>query len=124
MKTLKKILFVFFVNFFAVILLANKPVSQPKNLEDQLVDLLDKDVQLTDSQKAYIKNLSKQFIIKMENSDKKGKTQAVFNEKKLSFESYELLIDSILTPIQRELRRIKTENRIQEAQNKSINSNL
>jgi hypothetical protein len=99
-------------------------VSQPKNLEDQLVDLLDKDVQLTDSQKAYIKNLSKQFIIKMENSDKKGKTQAVFNEKKLSFESYELLIDSILTPIQRELRRIKTENRIQEAQNKSINSNL
>ncbi len=81
------------------------------NLSDLVIDKLNKDVQLTDSQKIILKEKFKAFVVKMEDADKKTNEKDKFETKRLASDEYEAILDSILNTQQKEQLSVKVTQR-------------
>jgi hypothetical protein len=90
---------------------AGQPLTTTDNLANILIEKLNVDVQLTDSQKTIIlKRLQKQ-ITKVVEADKLNDSGQKRNNKKIANEEYQNFLDSILTISQRAQMDQKYESR-------------
>lgn len=112
MKKFKLIGAVIVVLVVSNLVLAVSPLSgNTNNFATLMVEKLDKDVQLTDSQKNVIKKKANTFITTMQNANSKTTEKEKFNFKKQASDEYEALLDSLLTSDQKERRNIKIQQR-------------
>jgi len=89
----------------------NPAKGKNDDLASLVIEKLNKDVQLTDSQKIILKEKFNAFAIKMEDSDKKTKEKDKFDTKKLASDEYEAVLDSILNTQQKEQLSVKITQR-------------
>lgn len=89
----------------------NPEKGKNDNLAGLVVEKLNKDVQLTDSQKIILKEKFKTFAVKVEDADKQSNEKVKFDIKKTASDEYEHALDSILNPKQKELMREKISQR-------------
>jgi len=104
MKTLKAIITIGILTLCAYTIAAQdkKPKPQKETLADIIIGKLDKDVQLTDSQKIVLKNKFNTLVKKSEDADKKSNKNEVFSSKKVAYDEYEAALDSILSTTQKQ----------------------
>lgn len=81
------------------------------NLADLVIEKLNKDVQLTDSQKMKLKVKFNAFANKMEDADKKSKDKEKFDSKKSAYDEYEAFLDSTLSTTQKQQQILKITER-------------
>ena len=89
----------------------NPEKGKNDDLANLVIEKLNKDVQLTDSQKIILKEKFNAFVGKMENANKKSTENDKFNSKKTASDEYEMVLDSILTTNQKEQLNIKVAER-------------
>jgi len=113
MKTTKITITVCAVILGMGLLLAQKPTDKGKNNEliELIVEKLNADVQLTDSQKTAIREYTITFIGKMESSHLKTNEKERFTSKEQASLEYELMLENILTNDQKEQRNTKMKER-------------
>lgn len=75
----------------------NPSKESNEKLANILVEKLNADVQLTDSQKIVLKVKVKEFITSMESVDAKGTPQEKITAKQIIADTYEASVDSILS---------------------------
>lgn len=113
MKTTKFIstvcLFVLCIGF----MFAEKPTNKDKktDLTTTMIASINADVVLTDSQKVVLSEYAKVYISKMEAAHSKTDNKEKMKSKETAFMEYESMVDSILTPNQREIRMDKIKQR-------------
>lgn len=113
MKTTKFSITVCVVILSVGLMFAEKPTDKGKNNEliELIVEKLNADVQLTDSQKTVIREYTKTFIDKMESSHLKTNEKEKLTSKDQAGSEYELIIENILTTAQKEQRNTKMKER-------------
>ena len=113
MKTIKKITGVFVFLFFSqVILLAQKPSTGNVNqIAAGIVERLDKDVALTDSQKVAILEHAKVFTAKSQSTKNMANNDATRLQRRNHVQEYKSALNSILTDEQKEMIVKKREER-------------
>lgn len=85
--------------------------KKDENLANLLVEKLNKDVQLTDSQKTVLLKRVQKHITRMEEAHKVNDLSQRQQKKQVASEEYQAFVDSLLTMPQREVLRQKYENR-------------
>lgn len=105
MKTIKKITSVFVFLFFAqIILFAQKSSTGNVNqIAAGIVEKLDKDVALTDSQKVLILEHAKAFAAKSQSTKNMANNDATRSQRRNHVQEYKSALNSILTDEQKEL---------------------
>lgn len=113
MKTFKAIITIVLLIFCVstVICQDKKTKLQNNTLADITIDKLDKDVQLTDSQKTVLKEKFNTLIKKSENADKKTNKKEGMEQKIAANVEYEQYVDSILTNDQKLKKMVKAKER-------------
>jgi galactokinase len=113
MKTIK-----FYLTFISLLLCIFPLLSQDKKNQNPKVGLaeitiekINKDVQLTDSQKTVLKENFNIRVKKIELASKKLNEKEKFDSKKNAADEFYATLDSILTPIQKEKFKQKQEDR-------------
>ena len=111
MKTIKKITGVFiFLFFFQAMLFAQKPPTENVNqIAAGIVERLDKDVALTDSQKVVILQHAKVFTAKSQSTKNMANNDATRLQRKNQVEEYKAALNAILTDEQKEILEKKLE---------------
>lgn len=99
--------FLFANSIFAV----NPSKIKKDDLANILAEKLNKDVQLTNSQKIAIREYTKAFITTMESADSIPNAKVKLQSKEQVSQNYEVFLDSVLTGTQKEQRKIKRLNR-------------
>lgn len=112
MKKLKLITAVMAVFVCLNLVIAVNPVKgKNDNLADLVIEKLNKDVQLTDSQKVILKVKFNAFAGKMKDGDKKSSEKERFDSKKVAYDEYEAFLDSILSTTQKQQQNLKIAER-------------
>ncbi|HET7733711.1 MAG TPA: hypothetical protein VFK73_07715 [Paludibacter sp.] len=113
MKTSKLIVAVSAILLFTNLLFAANPQTPDKEdkLADLLIEKMGKDVTLNDSQKISVRQKLKIYILKMQNANEQTNSVDKFALKNQATVDYQLSLDSILTPIQREQLETKIKER-------------
>ncbi|MDD3077751.1 MAG: hypothetical protein PHH37_01435 [Paludibacter sp.] len=111
MKTLKLLFTIIGVCTFTLAVAQNTGKKQKtEDVTDLIVEKLNIDVTLTDSQKVIIKNKINNYFTKVNNISK-GNSANKQKDKVQAAANFELSIDSILTPTQIELKKQKIRER-------------
>lgn len=105
MRTIKKITGIFIILFlFQALLFAQKPSTENVNqIAAGIVERLDKDVALTDSQKVVILQHAKVFAAKSQNTQHMANNDATRSQRRNHVQEYKSALNSILTDEQKEL---------------------
>ena len=113
MKTLKLTTAIIAIFLFSNLLFAGNPKTSGSedNLADQLIEKMDKDVTLTNSQKVVLKQKLKKYILKMQNAHALKNNDEKLAQKKQASNEYQLSLDSVLSTTQREQLKIKIKER-------------
>jgi len=103
------------------LLFAEKPTDKGKNndLTELMVEKLNDDVQLTDSQKTLIRNKAAMFVQNRQTANLKANKNEKFSDKKIAYQQYKMVLDSILTDNQKEQLTAKQNQRRETNRNKS-----
>lgn len=112
MKTTKKTAtgVCIFLLFFQAGVYAERPASEDVNhIATRIVERLDRDVALTDSQKVVILEYAKVFAIESQNTRSMTNTDAVLLQRKSNVQEYKKALDTILTDEQKETLILKQE---------------
>lgn len=112
MKKLRLMIIMVIVFIGWNVVFAGKPQTNANDLATMLVDKLNADVQLTDSQKTVIQKRLQKQISDIEDADKLNDSGQKLNKKKQVAEAYQSFLDSILTGTQREQLNQKYETRV------------
>jgi hypothetical protein len=113
MKTTKFSITVCAIILSVGLLFAEKPTDKDKKTElaELIVEKLNNDVQLTDSQKVTIKEYTKNYISKMETSHLKSNEKERIESKKQTSEEYEIFLNNILSTTQKNQRNTNIQKR-------------
>lgn len=112
MKTLKLIiLFIIPIVFTGILQAGNPSNMKAEDRAKVIVEKLCKDVVLTDSQKVAIEIKAKEFMVKMDNSNKQKTKEVKHAQKKEASSSYRAVLDSILTFEQKDQLMLKQNER-------------
>lgn len=112
MKTLKLIiLFIIPIVFTGILQAGNPSNMKAEDRAKVIVEKLCKDVALTDSQKVAIEIKAKEFMVKMDNSNKQKTKEVKHAQKKEASSSYRAALDSILTFEQKDQLMLKQNER-------------
>jgi hypothetical protein len=90
---------------------ANPKNGKSDNLADLVIEKLNKDVQLTDSQKIILIKRFNVFVNKMDEANNKSTEKDKFNSKKQYSDDYEIVLDSVLSSNQKQQLSIKIAER-------------
>ncbi len=112
MKRLKLMTACIAILVFSNLLFAENPLSvEANNIAGIMTDKLGRDIILTDSQKVIIQQKATAFIVKMQNANSTSSAEDKFTLKKQASDEYEVTLDSLLTPEQRNQIRLKSKER-------------
>lgn len=112
MKTIKKFTGVFIFLFFVQIMFAQKPSTGNVNqIAAGIVERLDKDVALTDSQKVVILQHAKVFAAKSQSTKNMANNDATRLQRKTHVQEYKSALNAVLTEEQQEILVKKREER-------------
>jgi len=112
------IVFSFILMITAVLNAVNDNSNSTSKRADLMIEKMSKDIQLTDSQRVVLKTSAKAMFVKRDEADKKAANNEGIDQKRTAFTEYELVLNAVLTTVQKDSLQIKQNERRQSVENK------